>query len=252
MPDEVNSRPRRRKKRSALFAPLSFLLICAALAFALSVFFRVSVIQVEGAVSYTDEEIIEASGIEKGDNLFLVNRSAAISRLFSKLPYVEQASIDRKMPNQIVIHVSESSALAYVSNEDGRWVISRSGKVLFKATDGTDLYNLIQIQGLEPLMPSEGETISAGSGESLKVQYLTDLLTLLEEKGMADDVTRLDLSNAASPSFRYQGRFTVKLGRNENLDYKLELLLSAVSQLTSSDSGTIDLSVDRKAHFSPD
>ena len=47
------------------------------------------------------------------------------------------------------------------------------------------------------------------------------------------------------------GRFTVKLGSNENLDYKFELLLGAIAKLDSGDTGTIDLSQDKKAQFSP-
>jgi hypothetical protein len=42
------------------------------------------------------------------------------------------------------------------------------------------------------------------------------------------------------------------MGRNENVGYKLELLLSAVGQLAPGDSGTIDLTADKKVAFSPD
>ena len=49
---------KKRRKRSALFAPISFLIICAALVFGMSVFFRVSGIEVEGNNLYTEEEII--------------------------------------------------------------------------------------------------------------------------------------------------------------------------------------------------
>lgn len=251
MADGIYRRPGRRKKRSALFAPLAFLLICGALVFALSIFFRVSVIEVEGAESYSYDDVVEASGVEKGDNLFFINRSTVVSRLRSKLPYIEQAYIESKMPNKVIINIVESGAVAYVSNDDGKWIISRSGKVL-KKSDGTDLDDLICVIGVTPIAPSEGETVSAGSGETLKVQYMIDILSFLDEKDMAEDVSRLDMSNSASPTFHYLGRFNVKLGKNENLDYKLELLLSAVSQLTPSDSGTIDLSIDKKAHFSPE
>ena len=43
----------------------------------------------------------------------------------------------------------------------------------------------------------------------------------------------------------------VRLGANENVEYKFGMLQSAVSQLTASDAGTIDLSIDKRAHFSP-
>ena len=72
---------RKKKKRNALFAPLSFLLVCVALVFAMGVFFRVQTIEVIGAEGYTAEEIIEASGIDIGDNLFFINRASVSSRI---------------------------------------------------------------------------------------------------------------------------------------------------------------------------
>ena len=64
----------------------------------------------------------------------------------------------------------------------------------------------------------------------------------------------LPLTNSADPTFSYLGRFTVKLGKNEDLDYKLEMLKNAVAKLTVSDRGVLDLSlsVDHKAHFMPE
>ena len=56
----------RKKKKNALLAPLTFLLVCVALVFGMGVFFRVQTIEVQGIVSYTPEEVIEASGIDEG------------------------------------------------------------------------------------------------------------------------------------------------------------------------------------------
>jgi cell division protein FtsQ len=246
------ARPRRRKKkRNALYASLSFIVICAALTFAMSVFFRVSAIEVMGNSVYTPEEIIEASGLEKGDNLFFINRFKAISRLFSKLPYLSEATITRRLPNKLVIEIVESRAIAYVTSNGDTWLIDSECKLLEKVKSA-ETGGLIKITGLSPISPSEGEIISPGEGESPKVSYLAGLLRGIETRGMAGDVTEIDMSNVANPTFDYLGRFVVKMGRNENIDYKFELLLSAVSKLAQGDAGTIDLSIDKKAHFSPE
>ena len=76
-----------------MYAPVSFLIVLAALIFGMSVFFRVAGIEVSGNEFYSDEEIIEASGIEEGDNLFFINRITAITRIRARLPYVESAAI---------------------------------------------------------------------------------------------------------------------------------------------------------------
>ncbi len=242
---------RKRKKRNALFAPLSFLIICAALVFGLSVFFRVSAIEVEGNSLYTSEEIIEASGIEQGDNLFFINRFSAISRIFSKLPYVEKAVINRSLPNRLVIVVNESQAIACVSAEDGIWAIDRGCKLLSKV-GGDELRGLIRIEGLTPLAPEAGQIIAPGEAESPKVNYLSAILTQIDTLGLRDRITYIDISGIANPYFDYLGRFTVKLGSFENTEYKFQCLLSAVEALSDGDRGTLDLSIDKRAHLTYD
>lgn len=246
-------RARKVKPRSALFAPLSFLLICAALVFGLSVFFRVNNITVEGNSLYTDEEIIEASGIEPGDNLFFINRAAAYSRIYARLPYVEDGgvSITRSLPNRLVIRVTESDALAYVAAEDGDWVIDRKCKLLSRAENG-EQGNLIRIDGLTAIAPEAGRTIAPGEAESPKVTYLAAILQQVSDLDLRRSIAYIDMSNVANPEFDYLGRFTVKLGTNENVEYKFQVLISAVAALAKGDRGTLDLSIDKRAHLTYD
>ena len=242
---------KRKRKRSVLFAPIAFLIICAALVFGMSVFFRVSGIEVEGNAIYSREEIIEASGIEEGDNLFFINRFSAISRIFSKLPYVEKAVINRSLPNKLVIVVNESHAIACVAAENGTWAIDRSCKLLSKAS-GDELRALIRVEGLTPIAPEAGQIIAPGEAESPKVNYLSAILTQIDALGLRDHITYIDITGISNPTFDYLGRFTVKLGANENVEYKFQCLLSAVNALSEGDRGTLDLSIDKRAHLTYD
>ena len=217
----------------------------------MSVFFRVSTIEVEGNSLYTSEEIIEASGIEQGDNLFFINRFTAISRIFSKLPYVEKAVINRSLPNRLVIVITESQAIACVAAEDGTWAIDRGCKLLSKA-GGDELRGLIRIEGLTPIAPEAGQIIAPGEAESPKVSYLSAILTQIDTLGLRDNITYIDISGISNPSFDYLGRFTVKLGSFENTEYKFQCLLSAVDALSEGDRGTLDLSIDKRAHLTYD
>lgn len=242
---------RNKRKRGVLYAPVSFILISAALVFGMSVFFRVSSIEVSGNLIYSSQDIIEASGIEPGDNLFFFNRSAATARIYSKLPYIELATTNPRLPNKIIIEVSESAAIACVEAEDGWWAIDRSCKLLSRVEAG-DTVNLIRVAGLTPIAPAEGDIIAPGEAEGPKVTYLAEILKRIVALGMAPDVTEIDISGVSSPSFDYLGRFRVKLGGSDDLDYKFQLLLSAVSKLEPGDSGTLDLSIDRRAHLTYD
>ena len=132
-----------------------------------------------------------------------------------------EASIARSLPNKLIIEIEKAGPLltlhqaAFLAD---RPRMQAAGKVRPAETGG-----MIKITGLSPISPSEGEIISPGEGESAKVSYLTELLKRIEARGMTGDIAEIDMSNLANPSFDYLGRFVVKMGKNENIDYKFEL-----------------------------
>lgn len=252
--------PQKPKRRRSLLAPVTFILVFAAIVFGMGVFFRVQTIEVVGASSYTEDEVIKASGVEVGDNLFFINRFSASSQIFSQLPFVEEASIERIMPNKIVITVSESSAMAYFDYLGEKWMMTASGKLLGTGT-GAQLDGLIQVLNLSPrgsdgtgdsYRMESGTMLEVSQNDRLKLAYLQELLHAFRELGMTDDVDRLDLENPANPTFRYIDRFTVKMGSNDNTDYKLRMLLSAVEQMEPDLTAVIDLAEGTSVHVSPD
>ena len=99
-----------RARRRAFSGPLMFVVVVVAAIFVMSVFFRVEDIRVVGNQHYTAEEIIRAVDIEEGDNLFFFDRFAAVGRAFSKLPYIEAVTVERSLPNKVVITVEETTA----------------------------------------------------------------------------------------------------------------------------------------------
>ncbi|MBQ9413265.1 MAG: FtsQ-type POTRA domain-containing protein [Oscillospiraceae bacterium] len=240
---------RRMKRRGLIFAPLSFLLALAAVVFGFSVFFRVHIITVSGNSRYTEEEIISASGIEQGDNLLFINRGTMTARINTHLPYVERATIRRRLPNRLDIQVTESSAIALLDSTEGTWVIDRNCKLLAEADSSTDASGLIAIDGLTAADPEVGAVAVGAGSDGQKIAYLQDILTAFSELGMQSDVSSMDFSNPSSPTFRYLDRFTVRLGPNEDLDYKFQLLLSAVARMSEGDRGTLDLSIDHRVHL---
>ncbi len=241
---------RKKKKKSAVFAPLSFLLVLVAFVFGVGVFFRVQTIEVVGQESYTPQEIIEASGIDVGDNLFFIDRAGASSRIYSRLSQVEDANVEPVMPNKLIIRVRESTAVAYVEWEGTYWVVTGNCKML-KSAGPEELSGLIHVLNLTPQDPEAGKPMKVAEEDNLKLSYLQELLGAVEELNMAGDVDQLDMSNPANPTFQYQGRFTVRMGSNDNTDYKLRMLLSGVPQLTPQETGTINLSDGVTVRFTP-
>ena len=236
-----------RKGLSGIWLFLGVILL---IILAMSIFFVVTDITVDGNARYSDEEIIAASGLETGENLFFIDRYEAASRIFAELPYVNDAVVARELPNRVRITITESSAMAYVAADGKNWVLDQNCKIL-RSAEANELNSLIRVDGIVPLEPKEGTVMAVDEQSGAQLRYLIAILNQILTRGMWTDVAVIDLSDVTSPAFTYQERFTVRLGENENLDYKFGLLQSALQQLTESDAGTLDLSMDQQVHFSP-
>lgn len=234
-----------------VFGTLSFVIICAALVFGMSVFFRVSDLSVTGAGRYSEQEIIEASGVEQGDNLMLINREAVARRIQSKLLYAGEVQVRRQLPTTLAILVEESGGLALLETDGGLWLVDRSMRLLEPCPQG-ELQNYIRISGLSAVKPEAGAQPGTPDEDKPKAALLKALLEAVSGAGLQADISGLDVQNPVNAEIDYLGgRFRVKLGGRDNLDYKLELLGEVVRKLEPEDRGVIDLSQDKRAQFSP-
>ena len=239
-----------RDVASSASGPVMFFLVIVAVIFVMSVFFRVSDIQVRGNTHYTDEEIIRAIDIEEGDNLFFFDRFAALSRVFAKLPYIDEVTVERSLPNRVIITVSESQALAYIVLGEEKWTIDHNCKVLGKANED-ELAGLIPIIGISPGTLMIGETLETADGDGKIVDYIAEVLDQLEGRGLYRRVGRVDFTNPGQVEFTLDDKYIVRLGNDNNVEYKFGMLISALSQLLEGDVGIINVSDGNTAHFSP-
>lgn len=239
-----------RELTQSVSGPIMFFLVIVAVIFVMSVFFRVSDIQVRGNSHYTDEEIIRAIDIEEGDNLFFFDRFAALSRVFAKLPYIDEVTVERSLPNRVIITVTESQALAYIVLGEENWTIDHNCKVLGKANDD-ELRGLIPILGISPGTLMIGETLETADGDEQIVDFIAAVLEQLEGRGLYTRVGRVDFSDPEQVEFTLGDKYTVRIGNSSAIDYKFGMLISVLSQLLEGDVGIINVSDGNTAHFSP-
>ena len=114
------ARPRQRRRRRSrgggrflsLYLVLAVVVTAVVIGAGCIVFFKVNQFEVEGNQRYSTEEIAKASGVSKGDNLFLVNKTETARKLLDELAYVRSVNIKRKLPDTLVITVAETNAAA--------------------------------------------------------------------------------------------------------------------------------------------
>lgn len=233
-----------------IFNSLSAIVICAALVIGITVFFRVSRYEISGASRYSENEIIDASGVKEGSNLIFMNRAAIENRIKDKLVYVGMVTVTRKLPNTVVIQVHESGTVACVETEGGIWLIDNYCRLLEQCSV-TEAENYVRVYGFSVNSPKTGQKITVDEQDKSKIDYLQDLLTALYEADMLGSVKSIDISTSSNAQFDYMDKFRIKLGRDESVEAKLGLLRSTIEALEETDTGTIDLSDPKKAIFSP-
>lgn len=257
---------------SALYVLISVVLIFAVIAFASIVFFRINRIEVEGNTHYTEEQVIEASGVQIGDNLMLTGSGGIVARLLKELPYLSSVSVRRSLPDALIITVSESNAKAALYDGRGSWwLIDGKGKLLEEAVrwEGGDAQEqpgaeeeedaegassqlepepesipmpdppegYPTITGLTLVDPVTGGSIRVdeeeGRSRELMRSSLLGLLPALENHELLADVTAIDLSGESEILIHYQNRLTIKLLLGMDYDYQAKLIRSVLDTYVS-------------------
>ena len=239
------TRRRRRRRRGRfgfLYKLLSILLILCAVVAGSIVFFRVSEIKVIGEVVYSDEEIIAASAVEQGDNLFLIRRVPTGRKILDQLPYIREVNLRRMFPDTVVISVTECApAAALQGTGDSWWLLDRNCKLLEQG--GLELaQSYPNVIGLDALMPAEGDTLAVALEESGKADALKQLLGALEDRGMLQQVQSIDLSGTSEIRMAYEGRFSVRLPvYSDDFSQLIHTLQESAAWLNAGQTGIIDL-----------
>lgn len=241
---------RRRRRQPRTLKPLRYALAAAAMLLALNTFFKISNIQVAGNVLYSTGEVLSAAGLRSGRSALLLRPAPAETSILRSLPCVSGVRVRLRLPDTVVIQVEESPAVASLAYDGQLLLLNRACKVVGTG-DAAAAAGLIELSGLAPLSGEVGARLSLGETDSGKLDYLTALLGLLAEKDMLPSVTALDISNAADLRFQYEGRFSIRLGGQDNLSYKLDFLRSIAADLAGGETGTIDLSKDQEGHYIP-
>ena len=237
-----NSNRRHRGSFGFLYKLLSVLVICGCLVAAMTLFFRVDQVIITGQQRYTDAQVLEASGIEYGDNLFLLNKYDAAGNIVSALPYMEEIRINRTLPSTLTIEVRECSDPMAILQDGSAWIISSGGRIVDqKAESAAENYPVVS--GCRLLAPSVGTQMALSTEYASQQASLLALMSALEEADMLQDVDGIRLDDISAIRMDYVGRFTVKMPYGADYPMKLKTLRLAMEQDVVQDNmtGTFDM-----------
>lgn len=170
-------RKKRKKKRYLLKFCITLILLGAVYVFLSSSFFDISEIKIYKNEHYTPEQIVEISGVKKGDNLFKLSSKKLEEKMTSD-PYISMIEMKKVYPDKLEIVVHERTEDAIIKYKEKYLVIDYNGMVLRTADKAPKLTEIVEM-----------DVIKARPGQALKVedtQILTDTLNLLKSVNAQD------------------------------------------------------------------
>ena len=248
-PDQERRRANRRQRIIRAAGRVLFLVILVAAAIcALTIFFKVKTISVEGAMRYRTEEIVAGMGVKQGDNLYLWNKVKVSDRLLHDFPYLESVQIRRRLPDTLMVTVTECSGAVAVPSGTDYCYLSEQGKVLeLSETDG----GLATVSGVTLEDAEPGELVERA--QDAYIDALLDVLQTLDAAGMLDGLRFINLTDLTDIRIGYEGRFDIRVGTLDGLSYRIRFAQTVIGErLSPSDIGRLYWDDQNRLHFVPD
>lgn len=268
----------RRTRRRRFLGMLAVLAVLAIGAFvSVNLLFKVAIFRVENfdhstpadTGIYTEDEIVSALNIEKNSNLFAFSTAEKTKELQAQFPYLDKVEVTIQMPATVVVRLTPATERFTCMYSGGWMVLSDALRILrleVSQPEGMILLNAKLPDNFSPAIgqqvipetynsllaytESSAESDSTDATPESAQPTVTDIVTqlwqLLQDDGLLDGLTALDISDTSQLSFTYQGRVDVLLGNSSSLDYKLRLAAKILTDpdkgLSGSDRGTLDVS----------
>ena len=212
----------RRQRAIRRLTALAMLLcvIGAGVYLTVTMLFKISSIQVQtadGVVQeaggYTSDQILQALDVHLEENIFSFEPGEKAAVLEQNFPLLGSIKVIRDYPNTVVVQVTEAVP-AYAVQNGSKWlVISDKWKIL--SEESTQPEGLCTLYGgkLQDTAPGQGfwfvddadaasasgsetaESESTVSTETARMEALRTLVGKLEESGLSQDVTRLEVAD---------------------------------------------------------
>lgn len=239
---------RRRLKKHILTVLLAVAVMCAGVVLVFSLFFKINTVTVGGDRVYSDKEIIDKSGIEIGENLFKINEEKLSEKLSEELPYVKSVTLERKLPDTIILNIEASREIAAVTTRNGFVLLDEAGKVLDKNASILK-ENVAVVNGVKLKEYVEGERVAFT--DEKKTETLLKLFEAIKNADM-QLLTEINLKNINDIKIKYDDRITFEVGSLTNIETKLARGVAALekeNEINSYSEGTLDLKTEPYVYF---
>ncbi len=238
---ESERRPKKGKRRisklkvAMLITLILLVLVGIGVILMLTVFFNVNTVKVTGRSIYTEQEILDASGVNLGDNLIRMSSDDIAKNITESLPYVKSVKVNKSLPDALGIEVAPASESMLFETESGMFVIDPDFKILRSTTEKAK--GLLRVKGIKSEEFSPGEIVQFEDQHQRDV--LKDVVGLCKAKGF--DPVLIDVESLVDIRFVINGKLYIKLGSYTEMGGKFNHLETMLKTIENDISASISL-----------
>ncbi len=212
-------------------------------------FLPVKEFSVQGISVYESTDIINASGVKRGDLLYALDEKELASRVLQKCPYLADVKVKAVFPNELRFEVTGRNV---------RWYMDVSGTLYALDNDLVVLDEIGKPDGLTKLVLPNVKRVLCGSvpqfSESeTELKKTLEVISEIRKSALQSRLTEVNLESRWSIQLVVDGTFTVTLGDMSDLASKLlaaeEILLRNLPK--NCIGGALDVSIPQHPAFKP-
>ena len=211
-----------RGKLSLLIALLMVVLIAFVALPVYKLIFVVNDFHVDGSTVYSDAEILAASGVSLGDNLYSFSSRTAENNLTLRCPYIRALDVDRTVPDSVLFTVAEDSAVFCAEIYGELWAISGNLRLLERTDKATAAE-----QGLIRLLLPEVQRAISGRvldfGNERNAMRIREILESVTKSAIRSSITCVDLRNLRELHMVSRSVYLLDFGNAEDVMLKLRV-----------------------------
>ena len=228
---------------------------------------NVLISDIYGSEKYSYDDILGASGINIGGELYGIDLKQAKYNIKKRLTYIDNINIIRIPPSTVSIEVRTDKGMFGIKLGGDYYIISENFMVAEKidvvgqgehgASDFTPPHGIITLAADTVKKCCVGEKIEFSDGDIS--DFLKDTVRMFKEydlpetmRAMNIEIKSVNIKDKFNVVMNYSDRFLVKFGIFENIAPKVLNSFEIINRLPENFKGIIDITNEKEASFEYD
>jgi len=210
---------RRRKNMTGYYILVAVLAAGIAASLSVTLLFNVHEVVIRGmqGTQYSETELIESSGISRGDNLVRMKTEKIREKMLNDLTFIDDVKVSRNFPGTVELDITPSRGIAYIECQGGYMLISENWRIIGHAEHPEDK-SLIVVDGFDAQSNEEKTTMSSSDPD--KDKALMDIMSEIRDQNLQHMVS-IDISDKYDIVLNYDNRIKIKIEKADDIEYKL-------------------------------